>query len=236
MARKEKTISTITNGKRGSEMVITIGTATQIAKEQGYMKLASALEEAQSRLRIKQFKNVQVLEGDGVRETQGRETLYFALRSKEQLDDTVYFSSEEQLYEAAYRMTQILKDEEKLWYEKIIDANLKFNDITLKYPSLGSMIKYFNQLMENPVIVYDEFFNIIAITNPLLSEYDRDETDLKRYERAIYFIINSGLFFRKRAFLQGAAIACSFRYFWRVCPKDIWPFLIWKRLTKRWTR
>lgn len=180
-------------------MVITIGTATQIAKEQGYMKLASALEEAQSRLRIKQFKNVQVLEGDGVRETEGKETLYFALRSKEQLDDTVYFSSEEQLYEAAYRMTQILKDEEKLWYEKIIDANLKFNDITLKYPSLGSMIKYFNQLMENPVIVYDEFFNIIAITNPLLSEYDRDETDLKRYELRNLFYYKQRVVFQEES-------------------------------------
>lgn len=94
----------------------------------------------------------------------------------------LYFSDGQTLYKTAYLLRCVLAQSHQLWYEKIIEANLKFNDITLKQPDLLAMIRYFHSLMKNPVIIYDEFFNVTDITDTRLCDYDRDENDLHRCE------------------------------------------------------
>lgn len=179
-------------------MALTLITAVETAEQQGYLELVAALKAAIPRLRIKQIKDIHILNMDEPGNTDEEGVLFFTLQGDVLADNAVYFQSKEKLYEAAYQMVHILKNEEKLWYEKIIETNLKFNDITLKYPDLATMIKYFNRLMENPVIIYDEFFNIVAITNPLLSEYERDENDLKRYELHNLFYYKQRVMFQNQ--------------------------------------
>ncbi len=55
---------------------------------------------------------------------------------------------------------------------KIIDVNNSFSRISLKTPDIKLIINYFKTVINNPVVMYDEFFNIIECTDNYLSEYD----------------------------------------------------------------
>ena len=204
-------------------MTLTIEKAILAARAKGYSLIADKLEEAKDRLTIGQIREVAVT--DIAARTEGPAQADIAARTEDQGEQpakdhvlrialtgpaggfsaerspissdgrTLTFEAREELYEAAWQMTDLLKDSERAWYEKIIETNLKFNDITLKQPDIITMIKYFNKLMNNPVIVYDEFFNIIAITDETLSDYDRDEKDLNRYEMQNLFYYKQGVTF-----------------------------------------
>lgn len=200
-------------------MALTVEDAISAAGKKKYDLLIKKLTDAQDMLTPGQIKEVMILDpkehcSDGKNIGKCRQpvqleddALYMGLAASKEDHMTdisslaqsrgrfVAFSSREQLYEAAWQMTDLLKDSEKVWYEKIIETNLKFNDITLKQPDIITMIKYFNKLMNNPVIVYDEFFNIVAITDDTLSDYDRDENDLNRYEMQNLFYYKQGVTF-----------------------------------------
>ena len=65
-------------------------------------------------------------------------------------------------------------------HEQVADVAMHFFDITLKAPDLNSMVCYFSEIMHNPVIVYDEFFNPVISPDPRLEGYDRDPATLER--------------------------------------------------------
>lgn len=65
-------------------------------------------------------------------------------------------------------------------YEQMTDVAMHFFDITLKAPDLNSMVCYFREIMHNPVIVYDEFFNPVISPDPSMEGYDRDPATLER--------------------------------------------------------
>ena len=76
-------------------------------------------------------------------------------------------------------------------------VNLGFLDIALKCRNLQAMIDYFGRITSNPVIVYDEFFNEILITDQTIKEYNRDEKSMERhymtnlfyYKQKVYFTL-----------------------------------------------
>lgn len=65
-------------------------------------------------------------------------------------------------------------------YKKLLSLTLGFADITLKAPDLNSLITQFASVMNNPIIVYDEFFNIMISTDHRVEDYDRDPATLEK--------------------------------------------------------
>lgn len=162
-------------------MLRTLNTILDMSKERGYEELSAVLEYAMPQLALRKVSNAEIATENFTEP----DTLYFCcqnLSDGHHQGNVIYFDVEAEMHKAAYQMMSVLYDSEKLWYEKVIETNLRFNDITLKAPDIITMIKYFNQLMQNPVIIYDEFFNISAITHEYLREYGEDETDIQRHE------------------------------------------------------
>jgi len=161
-------------------MVQTIDDLIRKSKAMGYRDLAIFLEHAKPQLSVRCVKGIKA----GDNPCEDGDMLNFMVRkgSESHRENRLYFADSTKMYKAAYQMLDVMRASELEWYEKVIDTNLKFNDITLKQPDLLTMIKYFNQLMKNPVIIYDEFFNITVITDQRLSDYEADEINRKRYE------------------------------------------------------
>lgn len=59
------------------------------------------------------------------------------------------------------------------WYSKLLNIGLELSDISLKRPSFDNLMNYFRNVVHNPVIVYDEFFNVLEKTHDWTVEYDR---------------------------------------------------------------
>lgn len=176
-------------------MIQTIGDIIKKAKEAGYEDLACILKHAKPLLQIDTVKEFKV-GCDDCGTSSDPETLYFLTGKEEKhKENSIFFSKQAEMYKMAYQMLDVMRRAELGWYDKIIEANLKFNDITLKRPDLVTMMKYFNQLMKNPVAVYDEFFNIIAITDEKLREYEEEQIEPQRYEMRNLFYYKQKVFF-----------------------------------------
>lgn len=80
---------------------------------------------------------------------------------------------------AAYELQRLLTDHFRQQYDKVAEINLRFADITLKEPDLKLLVGYFEKIMKNPVIIYDEFFNIVLSTDSYLNEYERDRNTME---------------------------------------------------------
>ncbi len=171
----------------------TIDDMIEYACKMGYNELTDLLNTAKPRLNILSIEEMKT----GLPNASCRKTLFLSLHQPEQpiTGNCLYFTCPEELYKTAYQLRTVLAEHERAWYEKIIETNLKFNDITLKEPDLLKMIQYFHSLMKNPVIIYDEFFNITDITDEWISDYDRDESDLHRCEMRNLFYYKQRVFF-----------------------------------------
>lgn len=82
--------------------------------------------------------------------------------------------------EAAYELQRLLTAHYRRQYKKVVEINLRFADITLKEPDLKLLVGYFEKIMKNPVIIYDEFFNIVLSTDRYLERYERDLSSMER--------------------------------------------------------
>lgn len=99
-------------------------------------------------------------------------------------------------------------------YKKLLDLTLRFADITLKAPDLKSLIIQFESVMNNPIIVYDEFFNIMISTDHRVEDYDRDPTTLEKCTLTNLFYYKQRVVFQTDE-LQG-----------KCCTRLIFPVLV----------
>ena len=165
-----------------------------ISREMGYEDLTAVLEATEAKLKV------HAIEGVSVGNTSALEkaVLSFVLRTKDDAlsASCVYFRDEAKMYKLAYLLSKVLREGERRWYDKIIEANLEFNDITLKEPNLVTMIKHFNKLIKNPVIIYDEFFNVMAATDEKLCDYDESSQKPQRCEMRNLFYYKQRVYFK----------------------------------------
>lgn len=136
-------------------MSISLEEAAARAEAKGYRKLVGFLTAQDGRIRIKQINRI-VAVTDWKEVFPEENVLYFACsadRGEGGEGQILYFSDQKTMYEAAYQMLDILHESEKEWNEKVIDTNLKFNNITLKTPDIMKMILCFNEVMKNPIII-----------------------------------------------------------------------------------
>lgn len=174
-------------------MLQSINSIIALAKEMKHEDLASFLEAVKPKLKTGAIEAVKV----GVEETGDKKSLYFFAgeRPEHATGNCLYFRDGARMYKMAYLLSQVLKEGERRWYDSVIEANLKFNDITLKQPNLMTMIKYFNKLIQNPVIIYDEFFNVIAATDETLCDYEESRQEPVRYEMRNLFYYKQKVYF-----------------------------------------
>ncbi|EOS64328.1 hypothetical protein C816_03008 [Oscillibacter sp. 1-3] len=176
-----------------------------LANEMGCTELAGLLISVKPRLNIQSIEQIKTEDPD----PSCQKTLYLSLNRNDitsagkfqpeaaAQENQLCFNSLESLYKTAYQLQTVFAEHKRIWYEKIIETNLRFNDITLKQPNLLTMIQYFHSLMKNPVIIYDEFFDVTDITDERISEYDRDESDLQRCEMHNLFYYKQRVFFSR---------------------------------------
>ena len=190
------------NGKGECSMSVTLERAVVRAHEKGYDELADFLQSHSHQIKLKRISNIAVLDDWKVPSADGA-TLYFGLdscRGKEITGNILCFDDREKMYAMAYQLLDIVNESDREWNEKVIETNLKFNNITLKDPDVMKMIIYFNEIMKNPVIIYDEFFNITVITHDYLEEYDRQEHTIEKiYMRNLYYYKQRVTFLREDA-------------------------------------
>lgn len=90
--------------------------------------------------------------------------------------------------EVAYNIQNFISEYYKSSLNKIIEINTRFSYISLKCPDIKKMIDYFKSVINNPVIIYDEFFNIIVSTDDYLNEYEEiPGTIEKNFLKNLYF-------------------------------------------------
>lgn len=82
-------------------------------------------------------------------------------------------------------------------YETMMDITLRFADVTLKAPDLQSLIRCAAPVLKNPVIVYDEFFNVLISPDARLEEYERDPGTLEKYEMTNLFYYRQRVVFSR---------------------------------------
>ncbi len=183
-------------------MSIGLGQLIDCVRAKGYYKLAEFLQENCGDMLNKQIEHV-VIADERNALSQDDNCLYFCtLEQKNEINNrlAIPFTDEKEMYLSAYLILSIINERERIWYEKIIDTNLKFNDITLKNPDIIRMVNYFNEIMKNPVIIYDEFFNITASTHDYLEEYDRHEDSIEEFEmQNLFYYKQRVTFLRKDA-------------------------------------
>lgn len=171
-------------------MSISLEKAIDRAEAKGYRKLVRFLAAQGGGIRVKQINRIVVVT-DWKNIFPDDNVLYFACSAEHGEGgegQILYFSDQKAMYEAAYQLLDVLHESEKEWNEKVIDTNLKFNNITLKTPDIMKMILCFNEVMKNPVIIYDEFFNVTTITHDYVEEYDRQENTIEKlYMRNLYY-------------------------------------------------
>lgn len=72
--------------------------------------------------------------------------------------------------------------------DKIIEVNNSFNHISLKAPDIKSIIECFKRVVNNPVMIYDEFLNVIVTTDNYIVEHDEvPGTKEKNFLHNLYF-------------------------------------------------
>lgn len=99
----------------------------------------------------------------------------------------IHFESEAEMYALAYTLSTAISQKEIARDEKIIKTSLSFNNITLKDPDFMKMIILFNELIKNPVVIYDEFWNIIVLTADYLTDYDRHGPITKLHTNSLHY-------------------------------------------------
>lgn len=77
-------------------------------------------------------------------------------------------------------LSEILMEGWKRKYRQICEVAGTFNNITLKAPNLKTLINSFKSMINNSVIVYDEFFNIVVATNKSFDDYQRLEASFEK--------------------------------------------------------
>lgn len=77
-------------------------------------------------------------------------------------------------------LSEILMENWKRKYVQICEVAGTFNNITLKSPNLKTLINYFKSVINNSVIIYDEFFKIVVSTNKSFDDYQRVDTSLEK--------------------------------------------------------
>lgn len=76
------------------------------------------------------------------------------------------------IYNLAFKIQSYVSSYFKSELNKIIDVSNSFSRISLKTPDIKLIINYFKTVINNPVLVYDEFFNIIESTDDYLKNYE----------------------------------------------------------------
>lgn len=172
------------------------------AQVKKYGELVEFLQDNYKKINLKQVSDVVVV-GNGENISFVENTLYFTLGENEKDEETgriLYFSNKETMFTVAYYLVEIINESDRAWNEKIIETNLKFNNITLKSPDVIKMIICFNEIMKNPVIIYDEFFNITVITHDYLESYDRHENTMEKFHmRNLHYYKQRVTFLREDA-------------------------------------
>jgi len=147
--------------------------------------LAKAIKKQKKEIVLEKISALQTVCNNAIEE---ENVLYLSCESDTRRKNTIIFIDERQLFEAAYLGMVILDVYQNKWLSQVMETSMKFNEITLNNPDIVLMVNYFNEIMKNPVIIYDEFFNITAATADYLSEYDRDENELLQCElRNLYY-------------------------------------------------
>lgn len=76
----------------------------------------------------------------------------------------------------------------KTKFDTVIDINNHFSYISLKTPDIKLMIEYFKSIIGNPIMIYDEFFNIIVSTDEYIKKYERvPGTEEKNFLKNLYY-------------------------------------------------
>lgn len=91
-------------------------------------------------------------------------------------------------FNVTYYIQDFISEHYKSEHNKILEINNKFSYISLKNPDIRLMIDYFKTIINNPIIIYDEFFNVIVSTDDHLNEYDKiPGTVEKDFLKNLYF-------------------------------------------------
>lgn len=183
-------------------MSVSLDQAIARAKKKNYKELETVLQENSNIIDGNSIENVVIIENENEIDY-NKNILYFVYgENEEQHADgkILHFHDREKMYKLAYNMLDIISECDREWNEKIIETNLKFNNITLKSPDVMKMIICFNEIMNNPVIIYDEFFNITVITHDYIEEYDRQENTIQKlYMRNLHYYKQRVTFLREDA-------------------------------------
>ena len=110
----------------------------------------------------------------------------------------------------ALALANKLAQQYRAMYEQMTDVAMHFFDITLKAPDLNAMVCYFREIMHNPVIVYDEFFNPVISPDPRLEGYDRDSATLERCDLMNLFFYKQRVVFWDKTAPQPACTRLLF--------------------------
>ncbi len=87
-----------------------------------------------------------------------------------------------------YKIQNFISEYYRSELNKIVEVNNRFSHISLKCPNIKTMIDYFKTVINNPVIIYDELFNIIVSTDNYIHEYEEmPETIEKSFLKNLYF-------------------------------------------------
>ena len=99
--------------------------------------------------------------------------VYVASRKSELNVPILYAADDTECYKMSTLISMCINDINIRWYTKLLNIGLELNDISLKRPSFDNLMNYFSNVVNNPVIVYDEFFNVLEKTHDWITEYDR---------------------------------------------------------------
>ena len=183
-------------------MATTLAQLLADAQKRKFTQLVSFIQDIDDKLTLKQIDAVIIL--DPAEQPPAKDnTLYFKVGNcidYETDGNLVIFEDAQKMFTLSYYFSLLLRDHEKDWYEKIIDTFLRFGNITLKDPNIMHMITCFNDIMKNPVIVYDEFWNITVSTDTYLDLYARHEDTLQKL-----YIKNTYYYKQRVTFLNGTA-------------------------------
>lgn len=98
-------------------------------------------------------------------------------------------------FTVAFYIQNYISEYYKLELKKIMEINNSFSHISLKTPDIKLIINYFNKVINNPVIIYDEFFNIIVSTDNYVHDYEEVQGTIeKNFLYNLYFYKQKILF------------------------------------------
>ena len=91
-------------------------------------------------------------------------------------------------FDVVYYIQNFMIEHYKAKLNTVVDINNHFSYISLKTPDIKLIIDYFKTIIDNPIMIYDEFFNVVVSTDDYIKNYERvPGTEEKNFLKNLYY-------------------------------------------------